>query len=92
MQRIEKKIRNSVNVISIDIIDESGNHSDHYFASPSILPSHIKLVLVSDDFIGMSSLKRHKLIYDLLKNEIKLIHAISLHLYTQSEYNVKNKK
>ncbi|MDN5247866.1 MAG: BolA family protein [Wolbachia endosymbiont of Tyrophagus putrescentiae] len=92
MQEIEKRIRESINVIDINIIDESAKHADHYFASLSTLPSHIKLMLVSDDFEGMNSLARHKLVYNLLKNEIKLIHAISLHLYTQSEYNLKNKK
>ncbi|HCE59293.1 MAG TPA: BolA family transcriptional regulator [Wolbachia sp.] len=92
MHVIEQRIRDAINVIDINIVDESIKHADHYFAAPSTLPSHIKLILVSDDFINMRSLERHKLIYNLLKNEIKLIHAISLHLYTQSEYNVKNKK
>lgn len=89
---IEEKIRSSINVIDLNIIDESAKHADHYFASSSTLPSHIKLILISDDFTEIGTLKRHKLIYELLKNEIKLIHAISLHLYTQSEYNLKNKK
>ncbi|APR98276.1 BolA family protein [Wolbachia endosymbiont of Folsomia candida] len=91
IKTIEEKIRGAIGVISINIIDESAKHADHYFASSSTLPSHIKLILISDDFAGMSSLKRHKLIYELLKSEIKLIHAISLHLYTQNEYNLKNK-
>ncbi|WCR54341.1 MAG: DNA-binding transcriptional regulator BolA [Wolbachia endosymbiont of Ctenocephalides orientis wCori] len=89
---IEEKIKGSINVTDLNIIDESAKHADHYFASSSTLPSHIKLILISDDLNEMSTLKRHKLIYELLKNEIKLIHAISLHLYTQSEYNLKNKK
>ncbi|MDD9331172.1 MAG: BolA family transcriptional regulator [Wolbachia sp.] len=92
IQKIEKQVRDSINVIDLSIIDESAKHADHYFASSSTLPSHIKLILISDDFVDMSTLKRHKLIHELLKSEIKLIHAISLHLYTQSEYNLKNKK
>jgi len=91
IKAIEEKIRDSIDVIDINIIDESAKHADHYFASSSTLPSHIKLILISDGFIGMSVLKRHKLIYELLKGEIELIHAISLHLYTQDEYNLKNK-
>lgn len=91
IKTIEEKIRDSIDVIDINIIDESAKHTDHYFASSSTLPSHIKLILISDGFIGMSVLKRHKLIYELLKGEIELIHAISLHLYTQNEYNLKNK-
>lgn len=91
IKTIEEKIRDSIGVIDINIIDESVKHADHYFASSSTLPSHIKLILISDSFIGMNTLKRHKLIYELLKSEIKIIHAIALHLYTQNEYNLKNK-
>ncbi|NSM56583.1 BolA family transcriptional regulator [Wolbachia endosymbiont of Atemnus politus] len=91
IKTIEEKIRSSIDVIDIDIIDESIKHADHYFAAYSTLLSHIKLILVSNSFIGMSALKRHKLIYELLKSEIEQVHAISLHLYTQSEYNSKNK-
>lgn len=91
IKTIEEKLRDSIGVIDINIIDESAKHADHYFASSSTLPSHIKLVLISNDFSGMSSLKRHKLIYELLKSEIERVHAISLNLYTQSEYNLKNK-
>ncbi len=91
LKTIEEKICGAIAVIDISIIDESVKHADHYFASSSTLPSHIKLILISDDFTGMSALKRHRLIYELLKSEIKLIHAISLHLYTQSEYNLKNR-
>ncbi|QOD38451.1 BolA family protein [Candidatus Wolbachia massiliensis] len=91
IKTIEKKIRDSIDVIGINIIDESVKHADHYFSSSSTLPSHIKLVLISNSFTGMNTLKRHKFVYELLKSEIEIIHAISLHLYTQSEYNLKNK-
>ncbi len=84
-QEIEKKINNSINVHYINIIDESPNHAGHHFVSHSAT-SHIKLIIVSDDFSEMSSLARHKLVYKILENEIKLIHAISLNLYTQAEY------
>jgi BolA protein len=92
IKTIEEKMRGAINVISINIIDESVKHADHYFASSSTLPSHIKLILTSEHFAGMSALKRHRLIHELLRSEIKLIHAISLHLYTQNEYNLKNKQ
>ncbi|WP_408647391.1 BolA family protein [Wolbachia endosymbiont of Pentidionis agamae] len=91
IQLIKEKIISSINVVSINIIDESEKHADHYFSSSSTLPSHIKLILISDDFIGMSIFKRHKLLYELLKDEVKLIHAISLLLYTQAEYKIKNR-
>ncbi|MCA4773857.1 BolA family protein [Wolbachia endosymbiont of Mansonella perstans] len=91
IKAIEEKIRNAINVVDINIVNESIKHTDHYFSSPSTLPSHVELILISEDFVGMSALKRHKLIYKLLKSEIERVHAISLQLYTQSEYNLKNK-
>jgi len=87
IKAIEEKIRNAINIVDVNIVDESVKHADHYFSSLSTLPSHIGLILISDDFVGMSVLKRHKLIYELLKSEIERVHAISLQLYTQSEYN-----
>ncbi|WFW29505.1 MAG: BolA family transcriptional regulator [Wolbachia endosymbiont of Menacanthus eurysternus] len=86
---INKKIRAVINVINIDIIDESSEHESHYFSPRSSVFSHIRLVLISDDFIGMNTLKRHRLIYGLLKNEIKQVHAISFRLYTSNEYNLR---
>ena len=91
IQKIEEQIRCSVNVININIIDESIKHANHYVSFSSNFPSHIKLILISDDFIEMNTFKRHKLMYNLLKDEMKLIHSISLHLYTQNEYNSKVK-
>jgi BolA protein len=89
IKAIEEKIRNAINIVDVNIVDESVKHADHYFSSFSTLSSHIGLILISDDFVGMSVLKRHKLIYELLKSEIERVHAISLQLYTQSEYNSK---
>ncbi|MGL9760946.1 MAG: BolA family protein [Wolbachia sp.] len=91
IKAIEEKICNAINVVDLNIVDESVKHADHYFSSPSILPSHVGLILISDDFVGMSVLKRHKLIYELLNSEIERVHGISLQLYTQSEYNLKIK-
>lgn len=92
MKFIKEKIISSISVIDINIIDESEKHANHYFTSDSTMPSHIKLILVSNDFINMNRLERHKLVYKILDDEISSIHAISLQLYTESEYNLKNKK
>lgn len=86
-QKIEKKINDAINVHYISVIDESGDHAGHHFVSQSAT-SHIKLIVVSNDFQNMSSLARHKLIHKILEEEIKLIHAISLNLYTQAEYQL----
>ena len=49
--------------------------------------THFKLVIVSDDFIHMNKVKRHQLIYQILTNIMKEIHALSIHAFTIEEYN-----
>lgn len=43
--------------------------------------------VVSDDFEGLSTLKRHKMVYAVLDEHIKsgAIHALTIKAYTQSE-------
>jgi acid stress-induced BolA-like protein IbaG/YrbA len=43
--------------------------------------------VVSDDFEGLSTLKRHKMVYAVLDEHIKsgAIHALSIKAFTQSE-------
>jgi BolA protein len=48
--------------------------------------THFKLVIVADDFIGMSKLNRHKVIYKTLSEIMKKIHALSIQAFTKDEY------
>ena len=48
--------------------------------------THFKLVIVADDFIGMSKLNRHKVIYKTLSEIMKKIHALSIHTFDEDEY------
>ena len=49
--------------------------------------THFKLVIVSDDFIEMTKVKRHQLIYQILFETMKKIHALSIQAFTIAEYN-----
>ena len=49
--------------------------------------SHFKLVIVSDDFIEMTKVKRHKIIYQNLVETMKKIHALSIQAFTIEEFN-----
>lgn len=51
----------------LEIIDESGKHSNHYIATgDSEYPTHIKIKVASKKFEGLSLLVRHKMINKLL--------------------------
>ena len=52
---------------------------------------HFSLLVISDDFIDMTLLNRHQLIYELFKNQLtKEIHALQIKTYTKSEWEKIN--
>ena len=52
--------------------------------------THFKLIIASDDFIKLSRVKRHQLIYQILSKVMKEIHALSFKTFTPHEF--KNNK
>ena len=80
---IENILNESFSPQVISVTNESHMHN-----VPDGSESHFKLLVVSDSFIDLSLVKRHQLVYKCLKAEMKLIHALSMHLYTKSEYDL----
>jgi stress-induced morphogen len=66
----------------VSISDNSPAHSNHFVASQA---SHVHIEIISEHFAGMSPLNRHKKIYEALKEEILLLHAISISALTPEE-------
>lgn len=82
---IRQKILSNINVISLDIIDESEKHFGHSGYNEEG-ESHFFIKIISNDFVGMNKVARHRLLYKILDNEIKNhIHALSLELLTDKE-------
>jgi len=83
--KIETKLREKINVLNLNLIDESYKHRNH---KKDTSGGHYKLLIVSDDFVDMTLIKRHQLIYDILSEMIKVdIHALSIQAKTSKEYN-----
>mgnify|MGYP001224874146 FL=1 len=80
------KIRDSLKVLNpkvLDIIDEGHLHVGHAGAKSG---GHFKLFIVSDHFINMTVIERHKLIYKTLDNLMQTeIHALSIEAKNPSE-------
>ena len=53
---------------------------------PENSESHFKIVIVSNNFKNQSSVKRHQLIYGVLDDIMKLIHALSIYAFDEDEY------
>lgn len=81
-QAIINKINNEFSPIVLNIENESYMHSSGRGAE-----SHFKLTLVSDKFEGKRAVARHQAVYACLAEELENgVHALALHLYTQSEW------
>ena len=85
IKQIEDHLRKALTIKYLDIIDESPNHGGY---DGSI--SHLKLIIVSDDFQDQKLLVRHKTVYDALGDFVSKIHAISLSLKTENEWTQSN--
>ncbi len=79
--KIESKLNDAFAPDYIDVENESHMHS-----VPSNSETHFKVVLVSSNFEGNSPVKRHQSVYKVLHAEIKEIHALALHTFTQREW------
>ncbi|MCC2624818.1 MAG: BolA family transcriptional regulator [Burkholderiales bacterium] len=52
---------------------------------------HFDAVVVSEDFMGKSRIERHRLVYEALGERMKEeVHALSMKLYTSSEWSKVN--
>ena len=84
-EKISHLIEQEIDVNKIQIVDESYKHANHQKDTKG---GHFKLFIVSDFFIDMSLLDRHKLIYKILDKMMKVeIHALSMKLLTNLEYD-----
>lgn len=84
MNRIEKnilyKLEKELNPTLIEIKDESHLHANH---NPSAKEggTHFKIKIVSKKFKGKSRIERHRIVNNILEDELKKgLHALTLSL------------
>ena len=77
-QRIEAALA-ALNPEHLQVLDESHMHSRG-------LQTHYKAVLVSEQFAGLNSVKRHQKVYATLGDLMSEFHALALHTYTPEEW------
>ena len=82
---IERKVYDAVPVAHFALENESHKHS-----VPPNSETHFKLVLVSDAFSDMMSVRRHQMLYKILADELAgPVHALALHTFTIDEWKAK---
>ncbi len=71
----------------IDIMDDSASHAEH-IENPTGGLTHATITIVSEQFVGLPSVQRHKLIYNSLKDALAgSLHALCLKTFTKEEYS-----
>ncbi len=78
--QIEQAIRDNFQIDYMDLQNES-----HMHAGPAT-ESHFKLTLVSEDFEGVSKVKRQQAVYRALNELMPQFHALALHTYSPEEW------
>lgn len=76
---MEERLRNQLAPSILEILDESSQHGNSE-------PSHFRILIVSDAFEGLSAVKRHQRVYEVLGDIMNVIHAFSQQTYTVSEW------
>ncbi|XP_006857681.2 sufE-like protein 1, chloroplastic/mitochondrial [Amborella trichopoda] len=85
-ERIIEKLERELVPIELEVEDVSYQHAGHMGAKGEGGETHFNLRIVSDKFEGKSLIKRHRLVYDLLKEELDSgLHALSIVAKTPSE-------
>ena len=74
--QIVNTLKTSMDLFSLKIINESFMHN-----VPEGSESHFKIVIVSEDFLNLTMIQRHKLVYKKLNNLMTKIHALSIHAF-----------
>ena len=81
--RIREKLEAHFHIDLLEIINESSHHQVPETAETTIL----RILIVSKDFKGLSTVKRHQKVYQILSEELKgPIHAFSQKTLTPEEW------
>ena len=84
-QRIQQILEKQLNPVLLTIDDFSHEHN-----VPASGESHITIRIVSDAFVGKSSVQRHRMVYAALRTELQGgLHALQLQTLTPDSVDQK---
>ncbi|CAK8532302.1 unnamed protein product [Lathyrus sativus] len=91
--RIKSKLQSSLEATVLEVDDVSYQHAGHAaMKDTSDKETHFNLKIVSPKFEGQSLVKRHRMVYDLLSDELQSgLHALSIVAKTPNEVTVSAK-
>ena len=82
---IREKLMIGLEPSRLDVVNESELHAGHR-SSPGTGESHFRVTIVSAQFAGKSRVERHRMVNDILAEELAgKVHALALHTYAPGE-------
>ena len=81
-QQIQSTLQSVLQPEHLEIYNESHMHSRGG-------DSHFKVVLVSPQFAGLMSVRRHQKVYAALGDLMQQFHALAVHTYTPEEWQAQ---
>jgi BolA family transcriptional regulator, general stress-responsive regulator len=76
-ERLEARLRASLQPSELEIVDDSHRHAGHAGAAGG--HGHFTVQLVSERFTGLSVVRRHRLVYEAVGDMMQTdIHALSI--------------
>ncbi len=83
LKALEALLREHFAPTMMNIIDDSSKHAGHREKKGEL--SHLRIVLISAKFIGLTILQRHRMVNEALHSIYNNIHSISLLLSAPGE-------
>lgn len=76
--RMREKLMLSLDPTRLDVVNKSHMHAGHG-SSPGTGESHFRVLIVSGNFAGKSRVERHRIVNELLRDELKDgVHALAI--------------
>ena len=76
----------------VEVIDETAQHAGHA-GLPQGEGDHFSVLIVADQFAGISLVERHRAVYAVLQEELKsAIHALKIQAVAPSEWTREDSK
>uniref|UniRef100_A0A2P2JMA0 Protein BOLA1ic n=1 Tax=Rhizophora mucronata TaxID=61149 RepID=A0A2P2JMA0_RHIMU len=85
--RMKSKLQSALEATTLEIYDVSHQHASHAAVKDSTAgETHFNVKIVSPKFDGQSLVKRHRMVYDALADELRSgLHALSIVAKTPAE-------
>ncbi|KAJ9183383.1 hypothetical protein P3X46_007245 [Hevea brasiliensis] len=91
--RMKTKLQSALEATTIEIEDVSHQHAGHAAVKTNNVETHFNLKIVSPKFNGHTLLKRHRMVYDALADELQSgLHALSIVAKTPQEEEAASRR